>query len=92
MTKLLFHPKVTLAAVQAVFVSLGASCTSFVAALAPFLKLDFLKPWFPALIRIDGDLLAAGLMFAGIAALLGALAGAGRSFVSAVDAGPSKGN
>lgn len=86
-SKLLFHPKVTIAALSAALLSLAGSCTAFVAALAPLLKLAFLAPYFPVITRIDGDLVAAGITLTTIAGILSAVAAAGRSFIASVDAG-----
>jgi hypothetical protein len=89
-SKFLFHPKVTLAAVVAALASMAASCGAFVAALDPLLKLAFLAPYVGFIKRVDGDLVTAGACFLAASGVLTAVAGAGRSFVSAVDAGPTK--
>lgn len=85
--RFLVHPKVTVAALAAALTSLAGSCAAFVAALAPLLHLDFLKPWYPLLMRIDGDLVGAGALLMAGAGILTALCAAGRSFIQSIDQG-----
>lgn len=86
---LLFHPHVTIGAVIGCLASAASSCVAFVAALDPIEKLGFLQPYLPEITRFNGDIIQVGLVCGAVAAALGVIAGAGRSFVSAIDS-PTK--
>ena len=79
-----------MAALVAILASLSASGAAFVAALAPFLKFEFLKPYWPLLTRADGDIATFGGFCLALSVLLSVVTAAGRSIVSDVDAGPVK--
>lgn len=83
----LYHPKVTLAAVIGALTSVSVSGGAFITALAPFLKFQFLEPYWHVIKQVDGDIAAVGGFCLALAGLLSAVAGAGRSFNKAIDSG-----
>jgi hypothetical protein len=80
--KLLFHPRITLAATIGAVTTMGAACSSFVVVLNPLKIFTTIAPF---VTRIDGDLVGTGIVLGVVAAGLTVVAGLGRSFSPLID-------
>lgn len=81
-SKLLFHPHITLAATIAGAISCATICGSLIAALTPLSAQPGFTILAPYILKIDAFL-------GGVAVLATAVAGIGRSFIPLIDAGPT---